>query len=311
MDNLTKKPNFFIVGAARSGTSALYHYLKQHPDIFMSEIKEPQYFCTDFHRESDKFFKKKVRFPIRANRHYLKLFKNVSNEKFLGEASPQYLYSKEAAKNIYHFNPSAKIIISLRNPVEVLFSLHAQLLVYSGEDILEFKKALDIEPERRKGRYMPKGLLWPSSLYYLDWVKYCEQVKRFYDNFSKDQVKIIVFEDFKKDNIKVYKDILTFLTVDDSFKPALSFYNSQSIPRLLFINKLLVGLGNMPIKNVLPHATKIIINETIRNLNKKPEKRESSGNGLRIRLFKKLKSEIENLSDIIKRDLVKLWCVEK
>jgi len=306
-----KKPNFFIVGAPRSGTTALYHYLKQHPDIFMSDYTEPHYFCTDFHRESDKFFNKKIRFPIRTNQNYLRLFKNASNEKLIGEATPEYLYSKDAAKNIYHFNPYAKIIISLRNPVDFLFSLHAQLLVYSGEDIPDFEKALDIETERRKGRYIPKGLLWPSSLYYSDRIKYSEQVQRFYDNFSKDQIKIIIFEDFKKDNLGVYKDILKFLGVDDNFKPVLNIYNPRSIPRLLFINQLLVKLGNVSIKNILPATLRKGINKTIRKLNKKPEKKESLDNEFRNKLYRKYMQEIEALSNIIDRDLVKLWCEEK
>lgn len=306
-----KKPNFFIVGAPRSGTTTLYHYLEQHPDIFMSDDKEPYYFCTDFHRESDQFFKKKIRFPIRTKQHYLRLFKNVSNEKLIGEATPDYLYSKDAAKNIYHFNPNVKIIISLRNPVDFLYSLHAQLLVNSAEDIPNFKKALDIETERRKGRYMPKGLLMPSSLYYSDRAKYSEQVKRFYDNFSKSRIKIIIFEDFKKDNLGVYKDILTFLAVDDNFKPVLNIYNPYSIPRLLFINQLLVKLANIPIKKILPTTFRRSMNRTIRKLNKKPKKKESLDIEFRNQLYRKFKPEIEDLSNIIERDLVKLWFEEK
>ena len=114
-----------------------------------------------------------------------------------------------------------------------------------------------------------------------------------------------------KDNSGVYKDILEFLGVDDNFKPVLNIYNPHSIPRLLFINQLLVKLGNVPIKNILPVTLRKGINKTIRKLNKKPEKRESLDNEFRNKLYRKFMREIEALSNIIDRDLVKLWCEEK
>ncbi|MBN2060685.1 MAG: sulfotransferase [Deltaproteobacteria bacterium] len=300
-------PNFFIAGSPRSGTTALFHYLKQHPEIYMCPDKEPYFFCTDFHEESDKFFKRNIRFPIRTKEDYLKLFKNAGNEKIVGEATPEYLFSKTAARNIFNFNKDSRILISLRNPVDYLYSLHAQLLYFNAENIADFQKAFYLEPERRKGYHMPKGLLWPSSLYYSERIKYSEQVSRYLDIFPKDQIKIVIFEDFKADNLSAYRDILGFLDVADDFKPLFNVYNPGGIPRLASINQLLIFLGNMPIKNIIPPSLRKRVNITIRRLNKKPAKRLPLNPGFREQMLKEFRPHIEELSRLLERDLVNLW----
>jgi len=266
-----KFPNFFIVGAPRSGTTALFLYLKQHPEIYMADNKEPYFFCTDFHEESDRYFKNNIRFPIRTEKSYLKLFKKVGNEKVIGEATPDYLYSKVAAGNIHSFNKYSKILISLRNPIDFLYSLHAQLFYINAENIADFQKAFYLEPERRKGYNMPLGLLWPSSLYYSERIKYNEQVSRYLNIFPREHVKIIIYEDFKADNLTVYRDILGFLNVNVDFKPSLKVYNPGGSPRLGFINQLLILFGNSTIKNIIPSAWRKRINITVRRFNKQGE----------------------------------------
>ena len=119
-----KKPNLFIVGFPRSGTGFLNKHLGLHPDVFMSSPKEPNFFCSDFHNESDKFHGEKRCFPYRTKKDYLLLFSKDTSEKIVGEASTHYIFSKVAAKKICEFNPNAKIIICLRNPVDFLYSLH-------------------------------------------------------------------------------------------------------------------------------------------------------------------------------------------
>ena len=106
----------------------------------MIDIKEAYYFCTDFHEESDHFHKRILRFPIRTEKQYLTLFQRAAQQKIIGDATPDYLYSRVAAKNIAEFNKDAKILISIRNPIDFLYSLHARLLADGSEDISDFKE---------------------------------------------------------------------------------------------------------------------------------------------------------------------------
>lgn len=145
-------PNFFIVGAAKSGTTSLYHYLKQHPEIYMSPVKEPKYFLASINKfphngPGDIEVDKKI---IRTWDEYLKLFSNASVEKCIGEASCGYLYYCElVAPSIKRISPEAKIIIVLRNPVERAFSAYCYLF-REGRETLSFEEALKIEEERKK-----------------------------------------------------------------------------------------------------------------------------------------------------------------
>lgn len=215
-----RKPDLFIVGASKSGTTTLYRFLKQHPDIFMSELKEPRFFCKDRITESEKFrrenrknlIKKWNFYPILTEKDYLDLFTGWENEKITGEASPQYLNSKVAAKEIRKFNPNAKIIIMLRNPVDWMYASHSQALKSGFETVSNFKKALELEEERKKGNLPKLSLLvHPMRLLYFEGAKFAEQVKRYMDVFDRKQIKMIIFDDFRKDNAKVYREVLKFL----------------------------------------------------------------------------------------------------
>src|SRR3989339_415720 len=136
-----RKPDFFIVGAPKSGTTAMCTYLKQHPEIFMPEKKESHFFGTDLN--SPRF--------IRDKKIYLSLFSKAKDERRVGESSVWYLYSKKAASEIKEFSPSASIIIMLRNPVDMLYSQHSQFLYNGNEDIACFEEALNAEQDRRRG----------------------------------------------------------------------------------------------------------------------------------------------------------------
>jgi len=306
-----KKPNFFIAGQPRSGTTALFRFLNQHPEIYMCESKEPYYFCTDFHEESDQYHKKKLRFPIRTEKQYLQLFKDAVNEKIIGEATPDYLFSKNAAKNICAFNREAKILISIRNPVDLLYSLHSQMLFYGGEDVEDFKKALEMEPARKECRNLPRGLLWPSSLYYSERIQFCRQIKIFLDCFSGNRVKIIIFDDFIQDNLKICRQILEFLDVDTGFIPDLKVYNPQKVVRFKLVNFLFAAIGDLPLKNLMPYKVRGAITRKIRKLNIKDQKSKPLDPVFRRMLMEKIRPEVEELSRLTNRDLMTLWGFDK
>jgi hypothetical protein len=306
-----RKPNFFIAGAPRSGTTALFYFLKQHPEIYMSGLKEPYYFCSDFHEESDHFHQTELRFPIRTEKAYLKLFQDAAHEKIVGEATPDYLYSKVAARNIYEFNKEAMILLSIRNPVDFLYSLHSHFLSYGFENIADFKKALDIEPMRRKGRHLPKGVFWPSSLYYSERMRFAEQIKRYFDYFPRRQVKILIFDDFKKDEMGAYKTILGFLGIDTSFTPTTKVHNENRVSRFNFVNRLFSELGDTKIGSMLPPKWRGTLAWKLREINSRVARRRPLDPSLRNTLMKQAKPEVEELSLLLNRDLLTLWNYEE
>jgi hypothetical protein len=307
-DTLQKmKPNFFMVGAPKCGTTAIYAYLKQHPDVFMPYFKEPNYFCRDMHKESDRHYGSKKYFSIRTEKQYMELYKDWDGQKMIGDATPDHLYSKEAAKHIYEFNPKAKILIFVRDPVDFIYSFHSQALFFSGEWEKDFRKALGLEEQRKKGKKIPPGVSFPSFLFYSERVKFSEQIKRYLDIFPKKNIKIVLFDDFKKDNRKVYKDIVRFLGIDDEFEPEYKILNPSKVPRSMAINYLFTFLSNLSIKRLIPTKIKYYISRMVKISNTKKSRRRPMDPRLKEELIKKFTPEVKALSKIVGRDLMKLW----
>jgi hypothetical protein len=309
-----KKPNLFIVGHPRTGTSSLHDYLNQHPDIFMSPIKEPNYFAKDFHEESDRFHHKALYFPFRTEKRYLKLYKNWEHEKIAGEASATSLYSKMSAKEIYKLNQNAKIIMSFREPVEFLYSYHSTAIFSLGEDVKDFRRALSMEPERKKGHCLSKRVITPSWLYYSQFIDYSKQLNRFSSLFGKDQIKVLIFNDFKMDTKNTYREILRFLDVDPSFVPDFAVVNpykkSVKWPGLKYV------LFDSPYFRKIQH---LIFPDTVyarlvqfyKKMILIAEPKNRLDAQLKKELMLKFKIEVQKLSDVLQRDLITLWGYNK
>ena len=204
-------PDFFIVGAPKCGTTALYDYLRQHPQVFMPFHKEPLFFGSDLHHRYGKL----------TPTEYAALFRAAGAEQRVGEASAWYLYSATAAREICEASPQARIIIMLRNPVDVMYAQHSQLLFNQQEEITDFREALAAEEDRMAGRRLPPGPLRPENLFYRRMVRFSEQVERYLAAFDRDRVHIIVHDDMQDDTPKAFRETLRFLGVDDSFHPEL------------------------------------------------------------------------------------------
>ena len=295
-----KLPNFLIVGAAKSGTTSLYHYLKQHPEIYMSPVKEPKFITAQFLTFPFKGIgdEKVEQNIIKSYNEYCNLFKGVSKEKIIGEASPDNLYYYEKAITIiiYHFEKT-KIIIILRNPIERAFSAY-MYFINCNREYLSFEEALKEEERRRNNN-------WELFWYYKDLGFYYHQVKAYLDNF--DQVKIYLYDDLRKDPLGLIKDMYGFLGVDTSFIPDISIrYNVSGTPKNKFIYKFLKEPNIL--KTIVKPAAKFLIPKDrrreviekikMKNLQKpqmKPETREYLKNLYR--------EDILKLQDLIKRDL--------
>jgi len=199
-----KKPNLFLVGAPKCGTTSLYHYLRQHPDIFFPRFKEPHFFSTDLVWKY-----RPVQFKD-AN-HYLTLFENAERQKWIGEASVWYLYSACAAANIKAFNPDARIICILRNPVDMLFSMYRFNIKLGSENITNFERALALEESRKQNKNIPGTLYAPWAILYKEIASYAVQLERYYQVYDKKNIHIIIYDDLSKNPSRVYQDILNFL----------------------------------------------------------------------------------------------------
>ncbi len=200
-------PNFFILGFPKCGTTALSDYLSEHSNIFVTDPKEPEYFAEDFENR-----------PVTSESEYLKLFKNIDVDRCVavGEASVCYSISKVALKNIEDFvRGRARYIVIIRNPIDLVLSLHAQLVYTGSEKKLDFEDAWKSQKERRVGRGIPASCRDPKWLFYSDWGMQGAALKSIYDVVGKDSVKVILFDDFVSDTRSVYMDVLSFLDVDD------------------------------------------------------------------------------------------------
>lgn len=253
-----QRPNFFIIGAAKSGTTSLYEYLNQHPDIFFSPIKEPNYFSTDIrienfsatyrknnHLDTDNYFNNKE-LPklqlsfIRDKNQYLALFNGINGERALGECSTSYLFSYEAAANIKQFNPDSRIIAILRNPIERAFS-HYLMALRFGYTCLSFHQALEEDM-----RQPVKG--WGISELFLELGQYYQQLKRYYDTFPANQIRIYLYDDLKTNTNGLINSLQQFLNVEPKTIETCKKHNQALIPKYKGLNKILVDLG---IKNLL------------------------------------------------------------
>ena len=296
-----------MVGAPKCGTTSMYQYLRQHPDIFMHPGKEPNFFA-------DELFDKDP--PLEE---YLNNFRNSDGEKIIGEASTWYLYSKEAAKRIKLFDPKAKILIMLRNPVDMIYALHNQLVYGGQENIKYFRTALDAESERRLGKLMPSNYrdlsyLKPERLLYRDIGMYEEQVLRYISTFEKSQIHIVIFDDFRQNSEAVYVEVLKFLGVDTSFRPS-SFDVFNASKTRIYQGKLIQRFRTNPIllsftRSLIPYLIRKRLFKSLSSfygaVNTKSQKRPPLASDLKKSLTTFFLEDIERLEKLIGRDLT-IW----
>jgi hypothetical protein len=212
-------PDFFIVGAPKCGTTAMANYLGQHPDIGMCPRKETHFFATDLHA---RMAVKRGQRPPDLER-YLGLFAGIQDERRRGEASVWYLYSAAAGAAIREFRSTAQILVMLRNPVQMLPSLHSQFVYVGVEPVEDFESALALDPERERDG-APRGFP-PRS--YRSAIRYAEQLRRYLDLFGRDRVHVIVYDAFRDDTLGAYRGVCEFLDVDAGFSPTIEIVNAN------------------------------------------------------------------------------------
>lgn len=293
------QPNFFIVGAPKCGTTALSDYLKEHPNIYFSEPKEPHYFAQDFEN-----------YRLTKNlEEYLSLFdESTPNHTAIGEGSVFYLFSSVALKKIYEFDPQAKIIVMLRNPVDLVYSFHSQLLYSADEKEKDFEKAWRLQELRQQGKQIPSKCRETAFLQYAAMGKLGEQVERLFTVFPPEQIKIIWFEDFVKSTKEVYDNVINFLGVPEDNRTDFIRINENKTHKLevvgSFSQKPPALLSNIALKTKdILGIERLYILDTIRSLNTKVSSRKTLRNDLRAELIEEFADDIKKLSQLLNKDL--------
>ena len=294
------KPNFLIIGVAKSGTTTLYEQLKAHPDVFMPEVKEPNYFAVKDYRL--KFKKESVAKGYYESfvykwEDYLNLFPDNDNKQYkaIGEASPVYLYDENAPSEIKNALPNVKLIAILRNPIERAFSnfaMHHTGLGY--ETTPDFMEALALEEQRKKEH-------WWWGFYYKEAGLYTVQLKRYLDLFDKNKILIILYDDLKNDKKNTYLKITNFLDITPIAKENLDKkYKVTEIPKRKFVEQLLHNKILISIGQLIPKTYRSTIKQNIRKFNNfKPVITKEAF----VYLSKYYEKEIKELGTLLNRDL--------
>jgi len=298
------RPDFFIIGAPRCGTTALSSYLSEHPRIGFSRPKETQFFCTDLSG---------IRFHTSEPQEYFKLcFGHCAEKNYLaiGEGSVWNLYSKNAVANILSFNPKARFIIMVRNPIDLCIALYEKRREMLQEDQPSFEQAWRLEDERRQGRSIPahfrKEIGVPG---YRDVASLGEQVEKAFSLIPEQQRMMIVFDDFTADTTAVYARVLAFLGVPHDGRTEFPRINEgQKIrhPRLWAL-----VWGTMmrahplidPVKRMLKVSTLNIYPRLSRLFLGRRSERPTMPDALRAEMRAYFDEDIKRLSAAIGRDL--------
>ena len=284
------KVDFFIVGAPKSGTTSLFHYLNEHLEVEMSSQKEPDYFSDDALQEQGMYYGKN---RIDTLDKYNSLFVNPQ-AKLRGEGSVSYFFYDDVPNKIKKYNPDSKIIIMLRNPIDRAFSHYLMdyrlgLVSESFEDIVKKKS---------NHKY--------ANLYYQQYIKvseYTAQVKRYLDCFSAENILVIDYEDFKEDVLGVVSKTFFFLGVNQEFEPnIMKKYNTFTIPKNSFIRYV---YSFVPLRRFLNYIIPSVVISQIRSILFKSNKKPILENGTRDFLRKHFKNDINALSVLLRKDYSK------
>lgn len=292
-------PNFLVIGAAKAGTTALYHVLNQHPDIYMSPVKEPRYFAPEFYQTN-------YEAPLRNQNpkapmtlaEYEDLFATAGDCKAIGEASTEYLYYPKTPGRIKAQLPDVKLVAILRNPVERAFSAYCYQL-RDGCAPLSFEDAIAAEPQRIAQN-------WRPGWFYLKSGEYAAQLERYYATFDAAQIKVYLYDKLRQEPALLYRDLFSYLAVDPTFEPEMAQKNVSKVPASQSLNTLKRRLKAIKpaVQTLMPAPVLkgLSTNFDKFNMRSKPE----LDPGLRKRLRDHFSGDILRLQDLIEKDL-SMW----
>jgi Sulfotransferase family len=309
-------PDFFLVGHAKCGTTALYEMLRQHPQIFMPGVKEPQFFAKNPGPSPPQgTFEQTGRRPM-SFEQYLALFDDARPGQRVGEASTFYLWSPPAAERIARVQPAARIVAILREPASFLRSLHMQLVQNGVETEHDLGRAIELEADRRAGRSIPARAHWPATLIYSDRVRYADQLRRYHAVFPREQVLVLIYDDYIRDNAATVARVLEFLDVDPTVPLQLVSANPSVQVRSVRLHSALkdVRAGRRPAARAVREAVRTLTPSAVRREILHPLRERvifrapgAPDAELMDSLRHRFAPEVRALSDYLGRDLVSEW----
>ena len=293
MSQVPGRPNLFLVGAPKCGTTALTRYLEAHPEIAAGDRKDLHFFGTDLDFRG--------REPM-GEADYLAHFPEGGS--WVMDSGVWMLRSARAAAEIHVFDPDARIICMIRQPVDMMHALFTQLQLngLGEEDLPDLAAALDAEPDRGAGRRIPDACGLGQALQYRAAVRYAEQIERYLAHFGPDQVRIILQDEFAADTAGTYREVLSWLGVDPSFSPDFRRVNTHKEVRSEGVRQA-VGATPAWLKDLLPLGGRQWLRRTLRKANTRHAERAPLDPTLRAALTEELRPEITRLASVLGRDL--------
>lgn len=295
-------PNFHILGAPKSGTSAMCAYLDDHPNVFMSDPKETMFWASDYPGIQ------KQMPGLKTMDDYLKLFSNCTEEhSIVGEATTYYLMSSVAVRHILEFNPDSRFLVMLRNPIDFAPAFHNEKRFDRIEDVADFNTAWDLQQERAAGHHIPPSCCQPEFLQYGNVGAFGSQVTQLKKLVDPDKLEIILFDDFTADTRATYVQILNFLDLQDDGRTEFPRVNERKAPRFQSLNAL-YHTNNSLLRHIV-HGVRSRARHIapLRNLWKavesKPREKTKLSAQTRSKLVEYFEDEIRLLSDSLGRDL--------
>lgn len=295
------KIDFFVIGAARCGTTSLYHYLKQHQQVFLPNIKELNHFSR-----VESLDKEDYELPKEETLHHTKIVEDIEAYSALfhkaksgqrkGDISPSYLWKKETARRIYEHNPDAKIIVSLRNPVHRAFSHYLMNVAVGYESLEGFEAALKAD----------KNEIWGGGNLYLEWSSYFEGLNEFIKYFGRENVLILLFEDWIKNKPAMLTKLFSFLEINTDVHIDLEeqFNQKKGYKHLKTLNFFRNPKLKQPLKKIFPKA---LIGSLKELLFKPQDIDEQLSQELSESLHASFYEEVEQLQELTQLPLLKKW----
>jgi Sulfotransferase domain len=305
-----RAPDFFIVGHPKCGTSALFEMLRRRPDIYMPTVKETWFFAPELRRGGVPAGRPQ------ALEQYLSLFAAALPHQRIGEATPSYLRSRTAAKRIAELQPGARIVAILREPASFLRSLHLQFLQTHVETERDLRSALALEDERRAGRQIPARSQQPQDLLYSDIVDYVAQLKRYHAVFPREQVLVLIYDDYRDDNEATVRSVLSHLGVSEGAPIDALEANPSVRVRSTRVHQMVhsVSVGHGPASRAAKAGLKALTSKNLRHQALRLTRRrivfgepDAPDEGLMRELRVRFKREVVATSEYLDRDLVGLW----
>jgi Sulfotransferase domain len=296
-----RSPTVFIVGAPKCATTSMAEALSRHPSVFMSPVKEP-------HRFGEDLPELRIR-TLMSSREYVELFRGATDETLLAEASVWTMRSVSAAREIQAFEPDARIIIMLRDPVDMLASLHGELCRAGVEDILDLRAALDAESDRRAGRRIPTGVERHGQLLYSEAVSFPEQVQRFIDGFGRSALHVVLYDDVRADPTSVMTGVQRFLGIEERPEVRLVRSNPGRVVRSAGLQRFARQTGGVRrvTRRLVPPAARPKLArrvvETIERVNLDRGARPAASADLEAELRERYRGSVERLATVLQLDL--------